>query len=89
MLRPFETQQAELDSILSRSGTMFQTVTLLDDGGNELAKVSKYGDFGVEDLGNQADSPAFAAALEGQVYVDTQTRQVSGADFPAILMAAP
>jgi signal transduction histidine kinase/ActR/RegA family two-component response regulator len=89
MLRPFETQQAELDSILSRSGTMFQTVTLLDDGGNELAKVSRYEDYGVEDLGNQADSPAFARALEGQVYVDSQTRQLPAAEFPAILMAAP
>jgi signal transduction histidine kinase/ActR/RegA family two-component response regulator len=89
MLRPFETQQAELGSILSGSDDMFQTVTLLDDQGSELAKVSRYEDYGVEDLGNQADSPAFAAALEGQVYVDTQTRQVPYAEFPAILMAVP
>ena len=89
MLRPFETQQTELNSILSGSGTMFQTVTLLDDGGNELAKVSRYADYGVEDLGNQADSPAFAQALEGQVYVDAQTRQLPDAEFPAVLMAAP
>ena len=89
MLRPFETQQTELNSILSDSDDMFQTVTLLDDGGNELAKVSRYEDYSVEDLGNQVDSPAFALALEGQVYVDTQTRQLPDAQFPAVLMAAP
>ncbi|NIV30696.1 MAG: hypothetical protein GWN58_14710, partial [Anaerolineae bacterium] len=33
MLRPFDTQQAELGSILSGSGNMFQTVTLLDAQG--------------------------------------------------------
>ena len=89
MLRPFETQQAELDSILSGSDDMFQTVTLLDDQGRELAKVSRYEDYGVEDLGTQADSPAFASALEGQVFVDAQTRQLPEAEFPSLLMAAP
>ena len=89
MLRPFETQQAELGSILSGSGNMFQTVTLLDDGGNELAKVSRYEDYGVEDLGNQADSPAFVHALKGQVFVDAQPRLLPDAEFPAIMMAAP
>jgi predicted PurR-regulated permease PerM len=33
MLRNFERQQAELNSILSGSGNMFQTVALLDDEG--------------------------------------------------------
>ena len=89
MLRPFGTQQAELGSILSGSGGMFQTVTLVDDEGKELAKVSRYEEYGVEDLGDQMDSPAFASALKGQVYVDTQTRQLPEAEFPAVLMAAP
>jgi len=89
MLRPFETQRAELDSILSESGSMFQTVTLLDDGGSELAKVSRYEDYGLEDLGNQAGSPAFDSALGGQLYVAAQPQQLPGAEFPAILMAVP
>ena len=89
MLRPFETQQAELGSILYGSDRMFQTVTLLDDRGSELAKVSRYEEYGVENLGNQAGSPAVASALGGELYVDAQTRQLPGADFPAILMAAP
>jgi signal transduction histidine kinase/ActR/RegA family two-component response regulator len=88
LLRNFERQQADLELILSGAEGMFQTVTLLDAGGNELAKVSRYADYAVEDLGNQADSPAFAQALTGQVYVGSQTRQLPGAEFPSILMAA-
>jgi signal transduction histidine kinase/ActR/RegA family two-component response regulator len=88
MLRNFERQKADLESILGGDDSMFQTVTLLDAEGNELAKVSRYEEYGVEDLGNQADSPAFAQALTGQVYVGSQTRQLSGAQFPSVLMAA-
>ena len=88
LLRNFDRQQADLELILSGAEGMFQTVTLLDAGGNELAKVSRYEDYAVEDLGNQADSPAFAQALTGQVYVGSQTRQLPGAEFPSILMAA-
>lgn len=88
MLRNFERQKADLETILGGDDSMFQTVTLLDAGGNELAKVSRYEDYGVDDLGNQADSPAFAQALTGQVYVGSQPRQLPGAQFPSILMAA-
>ncbi len=89
LLRNFERQQEELNSILYGYGDMFQTVTLLDEGANELAKVSRYEEFGVGDLGDQVGSPAFAEALGGQVYADSQTRQLPGAEFPTILMAVP
>jgi len=89
LLRNFERQQAELTAILIGYGSMFQTVTLLDEGGNELAKVSRYQEYGVEDLANQAGSPAFGQALGGQVYVDARTRQLPGAEFPTVLMAVP
>ncbi len=89
LLRNFERQQSELYAILLGYGDMFQTVTLLDETGDELAKVSRYEDYGVTDLGNQVDSPAFAQALGGQVYVDSQPRQLPGAEFPSLLMAVP
>ncbi len=87
LLRNFERQQAELEAILYGYGNMFQTVTLLNEDGDERAKVSRYEDYGVADLGRQASSPAFAQALTGQIYVGTQTRQLPGAQFPTILMA--
>mgnify|MGYP001191473385 FL=1 len=87
LLRNFERQQEELESILYGYGNMFQTVTLLNEDGEERAKVSRYEDYGVEDLGSQAGSPAFVQALRGQTYVGTRTRQLPGADFPTILMA--
>lgn len=89
MLRNFERQQSELNSIMLGYGNMIQSVALLDDEGNELAKVSRYQDYRLEDLGTQADSPAFEQVLEGQVYVDAQTRLLPGAVFPTVLMAVP
>ncbi|MGD9405583.1 MAG: cache domain-containing protein, partial [Anaerolineae bacterium] len=87
LLRNFERQQEELESILYGYGNMFQTVTLLNEDGEERAKVSRYEDYGVEDLGSQAGSPAFVQALRDQTYVGTRTRPLPGADFPTILMA--
>ncbi|MGD8473424.1 MAG: hypothetical protein PVH59_04825, partial [Anaerolineae bacterium] len=44
LLRNFERQQEELESILYGYGNMFQTVTLLNEDGEERAKVSRYED---------------------------------------------
>jgi signal transduction histidine kinase/CheY-like chemotaxis protein len=89
LLRPLETQQSELNAILTGYGDMFQRVILVDDEGAEQAKVSLYETYGLEDLGSQEGSPAFQQALEGQVFVDAETRMLSGATFPAVMMAAP
>jgi signal transduction histidine kinase/CheY-like chemotaxis protein len=89
LLRPLETQVSELEAIRASSGEMFQQIILVDDEGIEQAKVPHSEGYGLEDLGSQADSLAFQRALEGEVFVDTQTQMLSGATFPVLAMAAP
>jgi signal transduction histidine kinase/CheY-like chemotaxis protein len=89
LLRSMESQLGELDSILTGYGDMFQTVTLLNDKGDELAKVSRYQSYSPQDMGSQVDSAAFQNALEGQVYIDAETRLLPDATFPTVLMAVP
>jgi HAMP domain-containing protein len=88
LLRPLETQETELSSILD-DYDMFQRVILVDDEGIEQAKVSPGETYGLEDLGSQEDSPAYQQALLGQPFVDAQTRILTGTTFPVLLMAAP
>jgi signal transduction histidine kinase/CheY-like chemotaxis protein len=89
LLRSMEGQLGELDSILTDYSDMFQTVTLVDEDGAELAKVSGYLTYGPEDMLSQLESPAFQKALEGQVYIDAQTQLLTDATFPTVLMAVP
>jgi HAMP domain-containing protein len=89
LMRSMKNQLQELGIMLTQYSAMFQGVTLLDETGNELAKVSRYQKFGPEDLESQADSQAFQKALEGIPYVDPQARLLQGATFPAFTMAVP
>ena len=89
LLRSMESQLGELESILTGYGDMFQTVTLVGDEGNELAKVSRYQSFDPREMGSLVDSQAFQRALAGQVYIDAQTRLLANATFPTVLMAVP
>jgi signal transduction histidine kinase/CheY-like chemotaxis protein len=89
LLRPLETQVSELEAMRTGHGEMFQQIILVDDEGMEQAKVPHSEGYGLEDLGSQADSLAYQRALEGEVFVDTQTQMPSGAMFPVLLMAAP
>jgi signal transduction histidine kinase/CheY-like chemotaxis protein len=89
LLRSMESQLGELESILTGHGDMFQTVTLVNDEGDELAKVSRYQSFSPQDMGSLMDSQAFQRALAGQVYIDAQTRLLTNATFPTVLMAVP
>jgi putative methionine-R-sulfoxide reductase with GAF domain/HAMP domain-containing protein len=89
LLRNMQRQQEELSSILTGYGDTFQTVVLLDDEGSELAKVSRFQEYGPEDMGKQVDTPAFDQALAGTVYIDPQTRLLPNSTFPTVLMAVP
>jgi hypothetical protein len=89
LMRSMKNQLQELGSMLAEYADMFQAVTLLDEEGNELAKVSQYETYGPEEMESQAGSPAFQQALAGNVYVDSQTRLLPGATFPAFKMAVP
>ncbi len=89
LLRSFEIQERELTSILTSYGDMFQRVTLLDEEGNELAKVSPFETYDPRDLGSEVTSPAFRQALEGEAYIDARTELLPYATFPTVRMAAP
>ena len=89
LLRNMQRQQEELYSILTGYGDTFQTVVLLNDEGRELAKVSRFQEYGPEDMGIQEDTPAFDQALAGKVYIDPQTRLLPNSTFPTVLMAVP
>jgi signal transduction histidine kinase len=89
LLLNFTRQQEELDSILNEYGTMFQGVTLVDDEGSEMARVSRFESYEPTDLTSQSDSTAFRQALEGQTFIDTQTMLLPGATFPTVRMAVP
>ena len=89
LMRSMKNQLQELGSMLSEYADMFQGVTLLDEKGNELAKVSQFQTFGPQEMGSQANSPAFEQAIRGAVYVDPQTRLLQGATFPTFKMAVP
>ncbi len=89
LLRNFERQQEELESILTEYGSMYEGVALLDDEGSELARVSRYETFGPTDLKSQAESLAFRQALEGETFIDTQTLLQPQATYPTVKMAVP
>ncbi|HSR34148.1 MAG TPA: GAF domain-containing protein [Anaerolineae bacterium] len=89
LLRSMERQLEELDSILTGYEDMFQTVTLIRDDGDELAKVSRYEVYAPQNMESQVASPAFQRALEGQVHIGAQTQLLPNATFPTVQMAVP
>jgi GAF domain-containing protein/HAMP domain-containing protein len=89
LLRSFENQQAELLEILFGYEGMFQGVSLVDGDGDELAKVSRFETYSLEDFTSLQEVAPFRRALEGQVYVDAEARLMPYATFPAVLVAVP
>ncbi len=84
-----ESQTAALRSILELYPGLFEEVILLDEEGNELARVSQFHTFLLEELGSQADSPAFRAASQGQPYIAHQVQISPYSSLPVLDMAAP
>jgi signal transduction histidine kinase/CheY-like chemotaxis protein len=89
LLRSMEQQQLELDKILARYTDMFDGLALLDEKGNEMAKVSRHHQYQPEELGSEADSLAFQQAIAGEEYVATEVRLQPYASHPTLVMAVP
>lgn len=89
LLRSMEIQQKELRSLMTRYRDLLEELTLTDDHGNELAKVSQFHTFLVEELGSQAASPAFQKAIQGQAYIGQEIHISPYSSLPVITMAVP
>jgi signal transduction histidine kinase/CheY-like chemotaxis protein/HAMP domain-containing protein len=89
LLRSLEIQQEQLESIISQYPDVFQELTLLDDQGKELARVSSSYTYPARELGSWAGSPALERTAQGEMYVAGQVRVPTSGGYPAIVMAVP
>lgn len=65
----------------------FETLTLVDRTGQEIAKVSRYTLFTAQDLGNRATAPDFVAVSQGQRYLGPVS--LSQFEEPLVTLAIP
>jgi signal transduction histidine kinase/ActR/RegA family two-component response regulator len=89
LLRSMEIQQNELNTLLNDYAGLFESLTLLDSNGDELAKVSPFHTFLPQEFKTQATSAAFQHAITGEVYTDDQTWMSPYSSLPVITMAGP
>lgn len=87
MLRSAQIQEQELRSVLNAYPGMFEELTLLDEEGNELARVSPFYTFLLQELGSRVGSSAFQQAIQGQTYVADQVQVSAYSSLPVIEMA--
>ncbi len=64
-----EEQKTTLEQLLIQRRTTFSQIVLLAKNGRERAKVSTTRTYSPADLGSQADSEAFRAAIDGETYI--------------------
>ena len=64
-----EQQRTALENLLVTSLPLYSQVTIFDQEGNELSKISRFHTFLPEELINQAQSPAFLTASRGENYM--------------------
>jgi PAS domain S-box-containing protein len=64
-----EEQKTALEQLLIQRRTTFSQIVLLAKNGRERAKVSTTRTYSPADLGSQADSEAFRAAIDGETYI--------------------
>lgn len=89
LLHSLESQQESLNGILAKYPDLYQGLTLVDAEGDELAKVSRFRTYSVQELGSQADNPAYQQAIQGSPYVATEVSLPADSSFPAFEIAAP
>jgi signal transduction histidine kinase/CheY-like chemotaxis protein len=89
LFRSMENQLEELRRIMTSYADMFHEITLMNESGNELAKVSRFREYSVDDLGSRAETPEFQTAIEGKAYISDQPMVTQGSSFPAVKMAVP
>jgi GAF domain-containing protein/HAMP domain-containing protein len=84
--RDGETSNALLDTLLSYNAG-FETLSIMDESGQEVVKRSRYLLFSAEDLTNQAASAEFLAASAGERYLGPIT--ISQYAEPLVTLAIP
>jgi signal transduction histidine kinase/CheY-like chemotaxis protein/HAMP domain-containing protein len=89
LLQSMQAQRQQLRAILDRHGEMLEELTLVDNRGQELARVTRDYIFSIEDLHSQAGTPAFEAAIQGKEYVASETEIPAHAGFPEVAIAVP
>jgi len=89
LLRSMEIQQRELRALMNRQRDLFEELTLTDDQGHELARVSQFYTFLLSDLGSRADSPAFQQAIQGQTYIGREIHLSPYSSLPVVTVAVP
>ena len=93
LLFGIESQQRELKTMLTASGEIFESLTLLDEQSNEVAKVSRFYTFLPQELGNPIQTPEAVAlvdqALAGQMAVGGTALLSEYSGLPVMIMVAP
>ena len=84
-----QAQRKELRALLARHSGLLEELILVDQQGTELAHVTRDYVFSPEEMGSQANSPAFQRAISGEVYVASETQFLPQAGFPEVLIAVP
>ncbi len=85
-LQTDKSRTALLDSLLAYN-VGFETLTLMDKTGQEVAKTSRYTLFGSEDLDSRAASPEFLVPMQGERYLGPTS--ISQYGEPLVTLAIP
>ena len=86
LLRNMAAQEQALRNLLDTYPEVFRGLTLLDARGNELARVSQFHRFSIQELGSQADSALFLEAISGQPYIADEVSSSLTDALPVIEM---
>ncbi len=89
MARERAGQQAALERLQAHKQGVYDEITLLDQDGNEIAKVSRFHTFLPAELGSQADTAAFRQARMGLDYMDKETVISPHSGLPVVGIAVP
>ena len=89
LMKSLQAQQAELDNLLTQYPEFFQSVTLVDVAGDELSKSSIFRDYTAQELGSQADNPAYKEAVLGFQYIADEVQVPESSSQPAIEIGVP
>ncbi len=82
-------RQVAFEQLLARGQSVYDEITLLDQEGNEVAKVSRFHTFLPAELGSQADTAAFQRARKGMDHIVKEPVISPYSGLPTVEMAVP
>ncbi|HID64294.1 MAG TPA: GAF domain-containing protein [Anaerolineae bacterium] len=82
-------QQSAIEQLWAQRQDIFDEITLVDQNGEEIAKVSRFHTFLPEELANQANAMAFQQAISGAEYLADEVIISSYSGLPVTEMAVP